>query len=136
MITKEKYLDLIKTKEVVENRAYEVSTLLNKLNSSMWGMYSDSGEMYFYDDSVSLNTHDYFRGSYDSTSMDFNSDYLFMSDDEIIEDANRIIEFDKEKTRQIKENKDKLLIEQTEEKERIEYERLKNKYHKLEPNGK
>ena len=44
--------------------------------------------------------------------MDFNSDYLFMSDDEIIEDANRIIEFDKEKTRQIKEDKDKLIIKQ------------------------
>jgi hypothetical protein len=112
MITKEKYLDLINTKEVVENRAYEVANLLNKLNSSIWKMYSDSGEMYFYDDSVLLNTHDYFRGSYDSTSMGFNSDYLFMSDDEIIEDANRIIEFDKEKTRQIKEDKDKLIMKQ------------------------
>lgn len=134
MITKEKYLDLINTKEVVENRAYEVANLLNSLNSSIWKMYSDSGEMYFYDDSVSLNTHDYFRGSYDSTSMDFNSDYLFMSDDEIIEDANRIIEFDKEKTRQIKEAKDKLIMEQTEKKEMDEYERLKSKYEKLEPN--
>ena len=134
MITKEKYLDLLTTKELVENRAYEVANLLNKLNSSIWKMYSDSGEMYFYDDSVSLNTHDYFRGSYDSTSMHFNSDYLFMSDDEIIEDANRIIEFDKEKTRQIKEDKDKLIMEQTEKKERDEYERLKSKYDKLEPN--
>lgn len=134
MITKEKYLDLLTAKAMVENRAYEVANLLNKLNSSIWKMYSDSGEMYFYDDSVSLNTHDYFRGSYDSTSMDFNSDYLFMSDDEIIEDANRIIEFDKEKTRQIKEDKDKLIMEQTEKKERDEYERLKSKYDKLEPN--
>jgi hypothetical protein len=57
-----------------------------------------------------------------------------MSDDEIIEDANRIIEFDKEKTRQIKEDKDKLIMEQTEKKERDEYERLKSKYDKLEPN--
>jgi len=128
MITKEKYLDFIKTREEVEGRAYEVANLLNTLNSMMWHMFAESGEFYFYDDSVSLNTHDYFRGSYDSTSMDFNPLYLNMTDDEITLDAKRIIEEADEKARQIKEAKDKLITEQVEEKERKEYLRLKWKY--------
>lgn len=133
MITQEKYLDFIKTQEEVEKRAYEVANLLNKLNSKMWQMFADSGEFYFYEDSVSLNTHDYFRGSYDSTSMDFNPLYLNMTDDEITIDANRIIEESEEKSRKIKESNDKIAKEKEEEKERIEYERLKNKF---KPNEK
>jgi hypothetical protein len=135
MITKEKYLDFIKTREEVEGRAYEVANLLNKLRPTMWQMYldtgdvySDTGDVYFYDTSVSLNTNEYFRGSYDSTSMDFKSDYLFMTDDEITEDAKILIEEFDEKVRQIREAKDKLIIEQVEEKERKEYLRLKWKY--------
>jgi len=128
MITKEKYLDFIKTREEVEGRAYEVANLLNKLNSKMWPMFAESGEFYFYEDSVSLNTHDYFRGSYDSTSMDFNPLYLNMTPEEIINDANRIIEEAKEKAKQIQDAKDKLAIEKAEEKEKAEYERLKSKY--------
>jgi hypothetical protein len=128
MITKENYLNHISYQETLETRAYEVANLLNKLNSKMWPMFAESGEFYFYDDSVSLNTHDYFRGSYDSTSMDFNPLYLNMTDDEITIDAKRIIEEADEKARQIKEAKDKLITEQVEEKERKEYLRLKWKY--------
>lgn len=128
MITKEKYLDFIKTREEVEGRAYEVANLLNKLNSMMWPMFAESGEFYFYDDSVSLSTHDYFRGSYDSTSMDFNPLYLNMTDEEILKDANRLIEEADEKVRKIKEDKDKEAKDKEEEKERKEYLRLKWKY--------
>lgn len=128
MITKENYLNHIAYQEILENRAYEVANLLNRLNSKMWEMFADSGEFNFYDDSVSLNTHDYFRGSYDSTSMYFNSLYLNMTDDEITLDANRIIEESEEKARKIKETKDKLILEHAEEREKAEYERLKSKY--------
>jgi len=128
MITKENYLNHISHQETLEKRVYEVANLLNKLRPTMWQMYSDTGDVYFYDTSVSLNTFEHFRGSYDSTSMDFKSDYLFMTDDEIIEDAKILIEEFDEKVRQIKEAKDKLIIEQVEEKERKEYLRLKWKY--------
>jgi len=128
MITKENYLNHISYQETLETRAYEVANLLNRLNSKMWPMFAESGEFYFYEDSVSLNTHDYFRGSYDSTSMDFNPLYLNMTPEEIINDANRIIEEAKEKAKQIQDAKDKLAIEKVEEKEKAEYERLKSKY--------
>ena len=128
MITKENYLNHISNQETLETRAYEVANLLNKLKPTMWQMYSNTGDAYFYDTSVSLNTNECFRGSYDSTSMYFKSDYLFMTDDEITEDAKILIEEFDEKARQIKEAKDKLIIEQVEEKERKEYLRLKWKY--------
>ena len=128
MITKENYLNHISYQEILEKRAYEVANLLNRLNSKMWKMLVDSGEFYFYEDSVSLNTHDYFRGSYDSTSMNFKSDYLFMSDEEITLDANRIIEEADEKARKIKESFEKAALIRAEEKEKAEYERLKSKY--------
>jgi hypothetical protein len=128
MITKEKYLDFIKTSEDIELRAYEVANLLNGLNSTMWEMFSDTGDFYFYDTSVSLNTTEYFRGSYDSTSMNFKSDYLFMSDDKILEDAKILIEQANETARQIKEANDKIAKEKEEEKEKKEYLRLKWKY--------
>jgi hypothetical protein len=128
MITKENYLNHISYRETLEKRAYEVANLLNKLQASMWEMFSDSGELYFYDTSVSLQTAEYFRGSYDSTSMNFKSDYLFMSDEEIIEDAKILIEQANETARQIKEASDKLAKIKVEEKERIEFERLKKKY--------
>ena len=128
MITKENYLNHISYQEILEKRAYEIANLLNRLNSKMWPMFAESGEFYFYEDSVSLNTHDYFKGSYDSTSMDFNPLYLNMTPEEIINDANRIIEEAKEKARKIKDAKDKLAIEKAEEKEKAEYERLKSKY--------
>ncbi len=128
MITKENYLNHISYQEILEKRAYEVANLLNRLNSKMWEMFADSGEFYFYDDSVSLNTHDYFRGSYDSTSMSFNSLYLNMTDDEITLDANRLIEEAEEKARKIKESFEKAALIRAEEKEKAEYERLKSKY--------
>jgi hypothetical protein len=128
MITKENYLNYISYRETLEKRAYEVANLLNKLQASMWEMFSDSGELYFYDTSVSLQTAEYFRGSYDSTSMNFKSDYLFMSDEEILEDAKIIIEQVNETARQIKEANEKLSKMKEEEKERKEYERLKSKY--------
>jgi hypothetical protein len=128
MITKENYLNHISYQETLEKRAYEIAKILNKLQASMWEMFSDSGELYFYDTSVSLQTADYFRGSYDSTSMNFKSDYLFMSDEEIIEDAKILIEQANETARQIKEASDKLAKIKVEEKERIEFERLKKKY--------
>ena len=128
MITKENYLNHISYQEILEKRAYEVANLLNRLNSKMWEMFAETGEFYFYEDSVSLNTHDYFRGSYDSTSMNFNSLYLNMTDEEITLDANRLIEEAEEKAKRIKEDRDKLIIIQAEEKEKAEYERLKSKY--------
>jgi hypothetical protein len=128
MITKENYLNHISYQEILEKRAYEVANLLNRLNSKMWEMFADSGEFHFYDDSVSLNTHDYFRGSYDSTSMSFNSLYLNMTDDEITLDANRLIEEAEEKARKIKESFEKATLIRAEEKEKAEYERLKSKY--------
>jgi len=128
MITKENYLNHISYQEILEKRAYEIANLLNGLNSKMWEMFADSGEFYFYEDSISLNTHDYFRGSYDSTSMNFNPLYLNMADEEIILDAKRIIEEAEDKARKIKDAKDKLAIEKAEEKEKAEYERLKSKY--------
>jgi hypothetical protein len=128
MITKENYLNHISYQEILEKRAYEVANLLNGLNSKMWEMFADTGELYFYDNSVSLNTNEYFRGSYDSTSMNFKSDYLFMSDEEILEDAKILIEQANETARQIKEASEKLSKIKTEEKEKAEYERLKSKY--------
>lgn len=128
MITKENYLNHISYQEILENRAYEVANLLNGLNSKMWEMFADSGEFYFYEDSISLNTHDYFRGNYDSTSMNFNPLYLNMTDEEITLDAIRIIEEAEEKARQIKEASEKAASIRAEEKEKAEYERLKSKY--------
>lgn len=128
MITKENYLNHISYRETLEKRAYEISKILNKLNHQMWEMFSDSGELYFYDTSVSLQTAEYFRGSYDSTSMNFKSDYLFMSDEEIIEDAKILIKETEETARQIKEANDKIAKMKVEEKEILEFERLKKKY--------
>lgn len=128
MITQENYLNFINNKDEIEKRAYEIANILNKLKSDVWQMYSDSGEIYFYDTSVSLNTTEYFRGSYDSTSMNFNSRYLSMSDDEIIEDAKILIGEFEETHRQIKEASDKLSKMKEEENERLEFERLKKKY--------
>jgi len=128
MITIENYLNHISYQEILEKRAYEVANLLNGLNSKMWEMFADSGEFYFYDNSVSLNTAEYFRGSYDSTSMNFNSLYLNMTDEEITLDANRIIEEADEKARKIKESFEKAALIRAEEKEKAEYERLKSKY--------
>jgi hypothetical protein len=128
MITKEKYLDFIKTSEDIELRAYEVANLLNTLRPTMWEMFSDTGDFHFYDTSVSLNTTEYFRGSYDSTSMDFNSLYLNMTDEEILKDANRLIKEADEKAKKIKEVNEKLAKEKEEEKEKKEYLRLKWKY--------
>jgi hypothetical protein len=128
MITKENYLNHISYQETLEKRAYEISKILNKLNFQMWEMFADTGELYFYDNSVSLNTNEYFRGSYDSTSMNFKSDYLFMSDEEILEDAKILIEQANETARQIKEATAKIAKEKEEEKERKEYLRLKWKY--------
>lgn len=128
MITKEKYLDFIKTSEDIELRAYEVANLLNTLRPTMWEMLSDTGDFHFYDTSVSLNTTEYFRGSYDSTSMDFNSLYLNMTDEEILKDANRLIKEADEKAKKIKEANEKLAKEKEEEREKKEYLRLKWKY--------
>lgn len=128
MITREKYLDYINTHDVLEQRVYKVAKLLNRLDSKQWEMFSETGDIYFYTDSVSLNTSEYFRGSYDSTSMSFNSDYLFMTDEEITEDANRIIEEVKERARMIKEARDREILAAAEKKEREEFERLKKKY--------
>lgn len=128
MITKENYLNYINYQETLEKRAYEIANLLNKLQASMWEMFSDSGELYFYDTSISLQTAEYFRGSYDSTSMNFKSDYLFMSDEEILEDAKILVEQANETARQIKEATAKIAKEKEEEKERLEFERLKKKY--------
>lgn len=128
MITKENYLNHISYQETLEKRAYEIAKILNKLNFQMWEMFADTGEIYFYDTSISIQTAEYFRGSYDSTSMNFKSEYLFMSDDEIIEDANILIEQANETARQIKEASDKLAKMKSEEKEKQEYERLKSKY--------
>jgi len=105
-----------------------VANLLNGLNSTMWEMFSDTGDFHFYDTLVSLDTTEYFRGNYDSTSMNFKTDYLFMTDEEITEDANRLIEKSEEKARQIKEANDKIAKEKEEEKEKKEYLRLKWKY--------
>lgn len=128
MITKENYLNHISYQEILEKRAYEVANLLNGLNSKIWEMFSETGEFHFYADSISLNTHDYFRGNYDSTSMSFNSLYLNMTDDEITKDANIIIEEADEKARKIKESFEKAASIKAEEKERKEYLRLKWKY--------
>ena len=128
MITKENYLNHISYQETLEKRAYGIANLLNKLQASMWEMFADSGEIYFYDTSISIQTAEYFRGSYDSTSMNFKSDYLFMSDEEILEDAKILIEQANETARQIKEASDKLAKMKAEEKEKQEYERLKSKY--------
>lgn len=128
MITKENYLNHISYQEILEKRAYEVANLLNRLNSKMWEMFAETGEFYFYEDSVSLNTHDYFRGSYDSTSMNFNSLYLNMTDEAIIEDAKMLIDASELKANQIKEAKEKESLMREEEKEKAEYERLKSKY--------
>ena len=128
MITIENYLNHISYQEILEKRAYEVANLLNGLNSKMWEMFAETGEFYFYDDSVSLNTAEYFRGSYDSTSMNFNPLYLNMTDEEITLDANRIIEEADEKARKIKESFEKAALIRAEEKEKAEYERLKSKY--------
>ena len=128
MITKENYLNHISYQETLEKRAYEIAKILNKLNFQMWEMFADSGELYFYDTSVSLQTAEYFRGSYDSTSMNFKSDYLFMTDEEILEDAKILVEQVNETARQIKEANDKIAKDKEEEKERKEYLRLKWKY--------
>lgn len=128
MITKENYLNHISYQETLEKRAYEIAKILNKLNHQIWEMFADSGELYFYDTSISLQTAEYFRGSYDSTSMNFKSDYLFMSDEEIVEDAKILITETEETARQIKEANDKIAKMKEEEKERSEFERLKKKY--------
>ena len=128
MITKENYLNHISYQEILEKRAYEVANLLNRLNSKMWEMFAETGELYFYEDSVSLNTHDYLRSSYDSTSMNFNSLYLSMTDEAIIEDAKMLIDASELKANQIKEAKEKESLMREEEKEKAEYERLKSKY--------
>ena len=128
MITKENYLNHISYQEILEKRAYEVANLLNRLNSKMWEMFAETGELYFYDTSVSLQTRDYFRGSYNSASMYFNSLYLNMTDEAIIEDAKMLIDASELKANQIKEAKEKESLMREEEKEKAEYERLKSKY--------
>lgn len=123
------YNDFVAVQDTLKVRALAVANLLNDLYPQKYEMYStEAEEIHFYEDEIIVDTGATFRGSYDSTSLDFKAELLFMTLEQITERITNEITDDKAKelakvAEDAKKKADKELA-----KEKEEFERLKKKF--------
>jgi hypothetical protein len=123
------YNDFILVQDVLKVRALAVANLLNDIHPKKYEMYSQEAEsIRFYEDEITVETGATFRGSYDSTYCSFKADYLFLTQEQIVERATK--EFEEDKVSEItkKQEEAKKKADKEFEKEKTEFARLKKKF--------
>lgn len=112
--TMNEYNDFIKNLNKYEQIAVNVAKLINSIYPKQYPLYSDYNTIKFYDDSVSITSGEYYRGSYDEEFMSFDPKWLFLSVEEITEIVNKekendeIIQLQKEEEKKRKDELKKL----------------------------
>lgn len=119
------YNEFVQKLNKYEQIAVNVAKLINGIYPGQYQLYSDISSIKFYDDSVSITSGEYFKGSYDEEYMSFDPKWLFLSYEEIT----KIVTKQKELELSKKEIADRLKkVDEQLEKEKAE---LTNKIKKL-----
>lgn len=107
------YNEFVQTLNKYEQIAVNVAKLISNIYPKKYLLYSDISSIKFYDDSVSITSGEYYRGSYDEEYMSFDPKFLLLSVEEITEIVNKekendaIFQLQKEEEKKRKDEQEK-----------------------------